>query len=409
MVMCSEPVMRTPASGLASAYFLRIDIRPGISYSAMEISLRPQSASERSATLNSAAIWLIVAVPIFCVSPITLVSINLDTLILHSVFAMASILKSLRLAADPNRLRVLLLLEQEELSVAELQEILSKGQSQISTHLSQLKQAGLVDDRRMGKNAFYRLTASAELMELFRQAAVEIPEAAQDQEALRLALRKRRDNMRRYFDELAGKFGRQYVPGRSWKGIAEALLKLMPPMVIADLGAGEGTISQLMAQRAKKVIAIDNSEKMVEFGVELARKHGIANLEYRLGDLEDVPIRSGTVDLAFLSQALHHAVHPERAIGEAWRILEARRAHRDSRFEPASLRRGTRDVRRSVARLHGVGDRTLPEGGGFQERGDRRGVPRAGSSLFRNDAGDGGEVGGRCGEPSRRGTSRRFG
>ena len=93
-------------------------------------------------------------------------------------------------------------------------------------------------------------------------------------------------------------------------------------MVIADLGAGEGTISQLMAQRAKKVIAIDNSEKMVEFGAELARKHGIANLEYRLGDLEDVPIRSGTVDLAFFSQALHHAVHPERAIGEAWRILK---------------------------------------------------------------------------------------
>jgi ubiquinone/menaquinone biosynthesis C-methylase UbiE/biotin operon repressor len=235
---------------------------------------------------------------------------------------MASILTSLRLAADPNRLRVLLLLEQEELSVAELQEVLSKGQSQISTHLSQLKQAGLVDDRRMGKNAFYRLTASPELMELFHQAAVEIPEAAEDQQALRLTLRKRRDNMRRYFDELAGKFGRQYVPGRSWKGIAEALLKLMPPMVIADLGAGEGTISQLMAQRARRVIAIDNSEKMVEFGSELARKHGIANLEYRLGDLEDVPIRSATVDLAFLSQALHHAVHPERAIREAWRILK---------------------------------------------------------------------------------------
>jgi ArsR family transcriptional regulator len=159
-------------------------------------------------------------------------------------------------------------------------------------------------------------------MELLRQAHGEIPETTQDQEALRLTLRKRTDNMRRYFDELAGKFGRQYVPGRSWKGIAEALLKLMPPMVIADLGAGEGTISQLMAQRAKRVIAIDNSEKMVEFGAELARKHGIANLEYRLGDLEDVPIRTGTVDLAFLSQALHHAVHPERAIAEASRILK---------------------------------------------------------------------------------------
>jgi len=235
---------------------------------------------------------------------------------------MASILKSLRLAADPSRLRLLLLLEQEELSVAELQEILSKGQSRISTHLAQLKQAGLVDDRRTGKNAFYRLKAPAELMELLRKAAGEVPEAVEDRQALRLALRKRQDKMRRYFDELAGKFGRQYVPGRSWKGIAEALIRLMPPMIIADLGAGDGTISQLMAERAKRVIAIDNSEKMVEFGGELAKKHGISNLEYRLGDLEDVPIRTGTVDLAFLSQALHHARHPERALGEAWRILK---------------------------------------------------------------------------------------
>jgi ubiquinone/menaquinone biosynthesis C-methylase UbiE/biotin operon repressor len=235
---------------------------------------------------------------------------------------MASILKSLRLAADPNRLRVLLLLEKEELSVAELQDVLSKGQSQISTHLAQLKQAGLVDDRRMGKNSFYRLTAPAELMEVLRQAAGEVPEVSDDEEALRLVVRKRQDHMRRYFDELAGKFGRQYVPGRSWKGVAEALLKLMPPLVIADLGAGEGTISQLMAQRAKSVIAIDNSVKMVEFGAELAKKHGISNLEYRLGDLEDVPIPSGSVDLAFLSQALHHAAHPEKAIAEAWRILK---------------------------------------------------------------------------------------
>jgi len=235
---------------------------------------------------------------------------------------MASILKSLRLAADPNRLRLLLLLEREELSVAELQEILGKGQSQVSTSLALLKSAGLVDDRRTGKNAFYRLKAPAQLMQLLREAAAEVPEIEEDAQALRLVLRKRQDSMRRYFDELAGKFGRQYVPGRSWKGIAEALLKLMPPMVIADLGAGEGTLSQLMAQRAKRVIAIDNSEKMVEFGAALARKHHIANLEYRLGDLEDVPIRTGTVDLAFLSQALHHASHPERAIAEARRILK---------------------------------------------------------------------------------------
>ena len=235
---------------------------------------------------------------------------------------MPSTLKSLRLAADPNRLRLLLLLEREELSVAELQDILGKGQSQISTNLALLKATGLVDDRRTGKNAFYRLTAPGDLMALLRQGADEVPETEQDRQALDLTLRKRQDRVRRYFDELAGRFGREYVPGRSWKGIAEALLKLLPPMLIADLGAGEGTVSQLMAQRAKHVIAIDNSEKMVAFGSELARKHNIGNLEYRLGDLEEVPIPTGAVDLAFLSQALHHASHPERAIAEAWRILK---------------------------------------------------------------------------------------
>ncbi len=137
---------------------------------------------------------------------------------------MASILKTLRLLADPSRLRILLLVEREELSVAELQEILGMGQSRISTHLAQLKQAGLVEDRRNGKSILYRLKPGAQsngfsqMLSVLRQAAAEIPEAAQDSEALRLALRRRQDKMRAYFDELAGKFGRNYVPGRSWQG-----------------------------------------------------------------------------------------------------------------------------------------------------------------------------------------------
>jgi len=241
---------------------------------------------------------------------------------------MASILKILRLLADPSRLRILLLVEREELTVAELQEILGMGQSRISTHLAQLKNAGLVEDRRNGKSILYRLkhgiqsNGFAEMLGVLRQAAAEIPEAGEDSEALRLALRRRQDKMRAYFDELAGKFGRNYVPGRSWQGLAETLLTLMPPMVIADLGAGEGTFSQLLARRSKKVIAVDNSEKMVEYGRELARKHGVKNLEYRKGDLEEVPIKDAAVDLAFFSQALHHAQHPERAVKEASRILK---------------------------------------------------------------------------------------
>jgi ArsR family transcriptional regulator len=243
---------------------------------------------------------------------------------------MASILKNLRLLADSSRLRILLLVEQEELSVAELQDILGMGQSRISTYLAQLKQAGLVKDRRHGKRSLYRLKPPrgeqsktfSELMKFLREAAGEIPEAAEDAEALRLALQRRQDKVRAYFDELAGKFGKHYVPGRSWKGLAETLLALMPPLVIADLGAGEGTFSQLLARSAKKVIAVDNSEKMVEYGAELAHKHGLKNLEYRHGDLEAPPIKDEAVDLAFFSQALHHAQHPGRAVAEAWRILK---------------------------------------------------------------------------------------
>lgn len=239
---------------------------------------------------------------------------------------MASILKSLRGLADPTRLRILLLLRREELSVAELQEILSMGQSRISSHLSQLKQCGLVNDRRSGKRVIYGLAGNGktevDLQTLVEAAGSELPESKRDQEALGLVLRHRKDRMRAYFDELAGKFGRTYVPGRSWKSLAETLLKLLPPMIIADLGAGEGTLSLLLAQRAERVIAIDNSRKMVEYGSLLARQNGVQNLEYRLGDLEDPPIEAQSVDLAIFSQALHHASRPERAIFAAHRILK---------------------------------------------------------------------------------------
>jgi ArsR family transcriptional regulator len=200
------------------------------------------------------------------------------------------------------------------------------GQSSISTHLAQLKHAGLVEDRRTGKNIWYRSKADGEvlsgLLGMLQQAPEEIPEAAHDQAALDLVLRKRQDKTRAFFDDMAGRLGREYVPGRSWKSMAEALLLMLPPMVIADLGAGEGAFSLLLAQRAQQVIAVDNSDKMVELGTQLAQKQGVAALEYRKGDLEAVPIADGAVDMALFSQSLHHALHPERAIAEAWRILK---------------------------------------------------------------------------------------
>jgi ubiquinone/menaquinone biosynthesis C-methylase UbiE/DNA-binding transcriptional ArsR family regulator len=236
---------------------------------------------------------------------------------------MASILKSLRVLSDPLRLRLLLLLVEEELTVAELQEILGLAQSRISTSLAQLKGEELVNDRRVGKNIFYSAVEerAAAVEAVLEAARAELKECSEDRARLAFALRKRKDRAAEYFNKLAGKFGRAYVPGRSWQALSHALLRLLPPMVIADLGAGEGTLSQLLARTAKKVIAVDNSPKMVEFGSRLAKEHGFPHLEYRLGDIEDPPIADGTVDLALFSQALHHAAAPQRALKAAHRIL----------------------------------------------------------------------------------------
>jgi ArsR family transcriptional regulator len=256
--------------------------------------------------------------------------------------AMPSIVKILRAAADPTRLRILLLLKAEELSVAELQEILTMGQSTISTHLAQLKQAGLVEDRRTGKNSLYRLSSGSQsgvigtlmaedghepppppgvLSGLLAQAEIETPEAATDRAAMRRTVKKRQEKMRAFFDSMAGRLGKDYVPGKSWKSIAEALLRLMPPLRIADLGSGDGSFALLLAARAEQVIAIDSSEKMLEVSRDQAVRHGVKNVEFRLGDMEEVPIGSDSVDLVFFSQSLHHALHPEQALREAARIL----------------------------------------------------------------------------------------
>jgi ArsR family transcriptional regulator len=208
--------------------------------------------------------------------------------------------------------------------VAELQEILGMGQSRISMQLAQLKQAGLIEVRRAGQKSLYRMAAAGDgtLTEVLRKAGGEIAEGAQDDRGLRLILSKRKDKLRAYFDELAGRFGRNYVPGRSWKGLSEMFLMLMPRLVVADLGAGEGTLSLLLTRRAERVIAVDHSQKMIDYVCEIAQRNGVKNLEYRLGDLEELPLKNAEADLVLLHQSLHHALHPEKALAEAYRIAK---------------------------------------------------------------------------------------
>ncbi len=234
---------------------------------------------------------------------------------------------TLKLLSDPTRLRLLALLVREELSVAELQEILGMAQSRISSQLAQLRQADLVGDRRDGKKAFYSLCSNLDqrtlsLLHAACDSVAELPELGEDRANLARILKKRRDHQEQYFNLIAGKLGKNYCPGRSWEAIGHLALRLTPHIVIADLGAGEGLLSQLLARRASQVWCIDNAPRMVEVGSELAAKNGLANLTYKLGDIENVPLSAQSVDLAILSQALHHALHPESAVKEAYRILK---------------------------------------------------------------------------------------
>ena len=241
---------------------------------------------------------------------------------------MSSVLKSLRALSDATRLRMVALLEREELSVQELQEIMCLGQSRISTHLGLLQEAGLIQSRREGKRTFYRLVPDSpdrggEFLKPAIRGAEECSERAADKINLKRILKRRREKEQVYFNQVAGRFDRIYGPGRSWQGFGHLLLRIVPPLVVADLGSGEGLLSELLARRCKKVIAVDNSERIVSYGAAKARKNNLKNLEFRLGDLQNPPIESGSVDLVILSQALHHAEDPAAAIAASYRLLRA--------------------------------------------------------------------------------------
>ncbi len=234
---------------------------------------------------------------------------------------------SIKVLSDSTRLRLLALLFKEELSVAELQEILGMAQSRISSQLALLRQAGFVSDRRDGKKAFYSLRANLParhlaLLKAACEAVADLPESKEDRDNVDRILQKRRRLSEQYFNLIAGRLGKGYCPGRSWEALGHLALRLVPAITVADLGAGEGLVSQLLAHRAERVWCIDNSPKMVEVGTDLAKRNGLANLTYKLGDIERVPLADKSVDLAILSQALHHASHPQTAVNEAFRILK---------------------------------------------------------------------------------------
>lgn len=233
-----------------------------------------------------------------------------------------------RLLGDEARLRLLRVLRRERLNVTELTGILGLAQSGVSRHLGLLKDAGLVVEERDAGYTYYRVpedsasSAStsiwAALQEQFDQAAGEAAVRA-DEARLQEVLRVRKEN----FDTHGGadtRDARQLVPGRSWAAWSRALSMLLPPVRVADLGCGEGYLTVEAARWASQVVAVDRSDTVLARARALATRRKVTNVSWKRGELEKLPIKDESVDVALLSQALHHASSPARAVAEAARI-----------------------------------------------------------------------------------------
>jgi len=229
-----------------------------------------------------------------------------------------------RLLSDSTRLRLLRALAQERFNVTELTGILGVAQSGVSRHLGLLKDAGLVTEEREAGFVYYRVADSARangngalwsLLQSHFDAGANDRTVRADEARMQEVLRLRKENFETHGD------ARQLVPGRSWAAWARALGHLLPPLDVADIGCGEGYLTLEAARWARTVVGIDRSDEVLDRAKALAARRHASNVEWKKGDLARLPLRDECVDVALLSQALHHASDPERAIGEALRVL----------------------------------------------------------------------------------------
>jgi ubiquinone/menaquinone biosynthesis C-methylase UbiE/DNA-binding transcriptional ArsR family regulator len=233
----------------------------------------------------------------------------------------------LRLLGDETRLRLLRLLSKDALNVSELTAILGLAQSGVSRHLGLLRDAGLVTEERAGTFTWYRLSAGfeaadGEQADLWRwlrsDFARKTAATRADDARLEEVRRLRKENFSQHG---SGDERRQLVPGRSWAAWSRALGLLMPPVDVADLGCGEGYLTIEAARWARRVISVDRSSEVLARAKALAARRKVTNVTWKRGLLEKLPVGDASVDVALLSQALHHADDPARVLSEAWRIL----------------------------------------------------------------------------------------
>ncbi len=229
----------------------------------------------------------------------------------------------LRLLSDSTRIRLLLLLEQEELSVAELAAVTQLAQPRVSTHLARLKEAQLVNDRRDGVSVFYRIardpddTALSRLWTVLKQQTSD-PLVEQDRDRVPQVLAARSGDGK-WADAVAGDMERHYSPGRTWEATTRALTQLLSLGDVVDIASGDGVLAELLAPRARSITCLDISERVVAAGQE--RLASYDNVTFRQGDMHDLPLDTGSIDTALLLHALTYTRKPKSVFQEIQRTL----------------------------------------------------------------------------------------
>ncbi|MGA8277003.1 MAG: metalloregulator ArsR/SmtB family transcription factor [Rhodanobacteraceae bacterium] len=228
----------------------------------------------------------------------------------------------LRLLSDPTRVRLLALLEREELTVAELSAVLRLAQPRVSTHLAKLKEAGLVRDRRAGVSAYYRFNADTDVREsaLLRALKESVKDAILGEDEQRLPeVLAERASVEGWADTVAGDMERHYSPGRTWEALARAMMQLLETGDVLDIASGDGVLAELLAPSARSIVCLDMSERVVAAARERLRP--LANVEVRRGDMHALEFPSQRFDLVLLMHALTYSERPAKAMTEAARVL----------------------------------------------------------------------------------------
>jgi len=279
----------------------------------------------------------------------------------------------LRVFADATRVRLMSLLEGEELTVAELSAITQLAQPRVSTHLAKLKEAGLVRDRRAGVSAYYRfdesaLDAAQRALWLSISTGSNDPLLRQDAERVPgvLAMRAADQN---WADSVAGDMERHYSPGRTWEALARTALPLLEPGDVLDIASGDGVLAELLAPHSRRYVCIDTSARVVAAAAERLRR--LANVEVREGDMHALPFDDGSFDLVVLMHALTYAARPQQAVAEAARVLK-----RGGRLLLSSL---ARHEHRAVVEAYGHVNL------GFGEKDLRRFAEKAGLRIVSSE------------------------